>query len=209
MSPAPLGKCTVIHSFIHSFIPLLKSPGFCWCSTCTGHLEPGPCPHQAGRQTWLTPTSLFFPSPHPCTHGHCPATCLSPPLSDQNSPLRIQRLRLGPPLRWSQRAHTVGTQESFPEWLNGRGGEGPSSPTRAPTPRLPAPRSAWIPARASHLDARRPLPAPARPLPRMHFLPPPRPFHIPAPPGRPRARPSRSLGGRRSRSAPGPSAAPR
>ncbi|XP_054580844.1 rho-related GTP-binding protein RhoD isoform X1 [Eptesicus fuscus] len=30
----------------------------------------------------------------------------------------------------------------------------------------------------------------------MHFLLPPRPFHIPAPPGRPRARPSRSLGGR-------------
>jgi hypothetical protein len=87
------------------------------------------------------------------------------------------------PLR-PQRLHAVGAAKVFLECLDRTPGDrtpGASTLGRAPHPHL-------VPGFSPELGVPRP---PGRLLsrpPRSHFLPPPRPFHIPVPPGQPRAR---------------------
>lgn len=83
-----------------------------------------------------------------------------------------------------QRLHAVGAAKVFLECLDRTPGDrtpGASTLGRAPHPHL-------VPGFSPELGVPRP---PGRLLsrpPRSHFLPPPRPFHIPVPPGQPRAR---------------------
>lgn len=150
-----------IHSFTHSFIHQ-KSPVPAPGPQRLGTRDPVPAPHQAGGPTGLTPTSLLgekwarsLVCPRPW--GHCPTTSL----------LRIRPgcAPEGPRPIWVLHfLHPEGpTEQRFKKSLS---------------------RAAWVPGRGT--AGAGPRNVPGRPLTwaarRPHFLPPPRPFHIPAPP---------------------------
>lgn len=169
--PEPWGKCTFIHSFIH---PKSLAPDR--CPTCAGHQGPSSCPCKAGRPTGLTPAPTPPPPPTaflPGEGGQVPSSC---PVHTAPTPCPApRRLRISP---------------GCPPEDGGRVWGRPPPAAPAPAPALSrgcrrASRGAGAPAR--HASGLSPGPAPRPPAAGAHFLPPPRPFHIPAPPAAPRA----------------------
>ena len=166
---------TLIHSFIHS-APHQKSLASAPCPTCTGHLEPSPCPHQAGRQTWSTVSlerwarCLLLSWSHPTRAVTVLRSPAPAPPPDQNSLQRIETESGSTPAVVSAPAHNrcLRNFSLVTEW-DGRGrasGQPPRlvAPAGALSPGFPSRSPAPCPARTS---SRRP--APSTFLPRQAF----------------------------------------